>query len=144
MNVLHVPLRFAVEAESKALSSLLGRVCWTDIAMHELDRLPPYIKPLVRYDVEQYANDRKTCVVSWDLLNEARNRGTVTWDSEAEQRLVKVPAGIRAMARVELERTAIGPWHVGSDGIINGRGQGTIFWNGAWVTKESESVCFIV
>jgi hypothetical protein len=30
----------------------------------------------------------------------------VVWDAEAERRLANVPAPVRAMARVELERTA--------------------------------------
>ncbi|MFB3136794.1 MAG: PCP reductase family protein, partial [Nitrospirales bacterium] len=41
------------------------------------------------------------------FLAEARNRGSVSWNSEAESRLARVPAPVRAMARMELERTAL-------------------------------------
>lgn len=37
----------------------------------------------------------------------ARNKGMVEWSPEAEHRLNNVPSGIRAMAKIELERTAL-------------------------------------
>ncbi|OGX03866.1 MAG: hypothetical protein A3K11_10460 [Nitrospirae bacterium RIFCSPLOWO2_12_FULL_63_8] len=40
-------------------------------------------------------------------MAQARNGGTVAWDHDAEQRLDNVPGPVRAMAKVELERTAL-------------------------------------
>ncbi|NKB80409.1 MAG: hypothetical protein GKS05_00645 [Nitrospirales bacterium] len=99
--------RFAVEAEPALFSSLLTGILWTDLASHELERLPPYVEPLVRHDVEQYVTQKGVFLVSWAMMNEAKHQGMVSWNPEAEKRLAKVPAGIRAMARVELERTAL-------------------------------------
>ena len=39
-------------------------------------------------------------------MNQARQGGQVDWEPEAERRLENVPAPVRAMARIELERTA--------------------------------------
>jgi hypothetical protein len=41
------------------------------------------------------------------LMAQARQGGVVAWEPEAEQRLVNVPGPVRAMAKLELERTAI-------------------------------------
>ena len=46
-------------------------------------------------------------MISFALLGQARNGGSVAWDPEAERRLDNVPGPVRAMARVELERTAL-------------------------------------
>jgi hypothetical protein len=46
-------------------------------------------------------------VMSYDRFLQAQTGEQVIWDAEAERRLANVPAPVRAMARVELERTAI-------------------------------------
>jgi hypothetical protein len=45
--------------------------------------------------------------MTFALFGQARNGGDVPWDRDAEQRLEKVPAPVRTMARQELERTAL-------------------------------------
>jgi hypothetical protein len=40
-------------------------------------------------------------------FHQARQGGVVVWEPGAEQRLERVPKAVRAMARVELERTAL-------------------------------------
>ncbi len=80
---------------------------WTDEAQHCLDRLPPYVEPLVREEVESYAGQKNINLISTGMMTEARNQGTVSWHPDAESRLSRVPAPVRAMARVELERTAL-------------------------------------
>ena len=96
-----------VEGERKEVASLLSQVSWTDEALHVIDRLPPYIAPLYRDDVEGYAQTTGNKLVTFDFLGEAKNQGTVSWSPDTLRRLERVPPGIRAMARVELERTAL-------------------------------------
>jgi len=45
-------------------------------------------------------------VITYDTLLRPRTGERIEWTSEAERRLDKVPAPVRAMARIELERTA--------------------------------------
>jgi hypothetical protein len=45
--------------------------------------------------------------MTFALFSQARHGGEVAWEAAAEQRLARVPAPVRAMARQELERTAI-------------------------------------
>jgi hypothetical protein len=80
---------------------------WTDEARHVLDRMPPYVAPLVRQKAEDYARSKEQRVISFTVLAQAQNGGTVAWDLEAERRLDNVPGPVRAMAKVELERTAL-------------------------------------
>ncbi len=79
---------------------------WTDEAMHRLERIPPYAAPLVRNQVEMYARRNAWRTVTYDRFMQAGTGEVVIWDAEAERRLANVPAPVRAMARVELERTA--------------------------------------
>ena len=92
--------------------SFVDRLTWTDEARQRLDRMPPYVQGLLKHDVEQYARSRGERVITLTLLDEARYAGSVPWDAEAEQRLANVPSGVRAMARIELERTALEQGHV--------------------------------
>jgi hypothetical protein len=78
---------------------------WTDEAIHRLDRMPPYLAPLVRDEVEQDMRVRGERVVTYDILLRPRTGERIEWEPEAERRLERVPAPVRAMARVELERT---------------------------------------
>lgn len=96
-----------LEADAQEASPLLENPVWTDEAQHCLDRLPPYVEPLVREEVETYAGQKHITLISTGLITEARNQGTVAWHPDAEGRLSRVPAPVRAMAKVELERTAL-------------------------------------
>lgn len=96
-----------LEADTQEASPLLESPVWTDEAQHCLDRLPPYVEPLVREEVETYAGQKQLTLISTGLITEARNQGTVAWHPDAEGRLSRVPAPVRAMAKVELERTAL-------------------------------------
>lgn len=95
-----------IETDHRKASVLFGRPAWTDEAQHRLDRLPPYVEPLVRQEVEDYAARNGITVVSTDLMTEAGNQGMVSWHPDAKGRLSRIPGPVRAMARVELERTA--------------------------------------
>ena len=87
--------------------TLVDRFMWSDEARHALDRLPPYVQSLVKPEAETFARGRQQRVMTFALFGQARNGGEVVWDVEAEQRLEKVPAPVRTMARQELERTAL-------------------------------------
>lgn len=91
--------------------SLVDRLFWSDEAKHRVDRMPPYVQVLIRPEVEDFARHRGERVITDRLLSQARNGGTVEWTPEAEQRLERVPAAVRAMARQELERTALERGH---------------------------------
>ncbi|HJU04516.1 MAG TPA: PCP reductase family protein [Nitrospiraceae bacterium] len=86
---------------------LVDRLMWTDDARHVLDRMPPYAAPLVKYEAEEFARAHGQRVITFAVLAQARQGATVVWDPVAERRLNKVPAPVRAMARVELERAAV-------------------------------------
>jgi hypothetical protein len=86
--------------------ALVDRLLWTDEALHRLDRMPPYVAALVREEVEQETRRHGQRVVTYDALLRPRTGGRIGWDPEAEWRLQRVPAPVRAMARIELERTA--------------------------------------
>lgn len=99
-------LKVGVDVPAGQLSGLIDRLTWTDEALHRLERMPPYLAPLVREEVEQDVRIRGERVVVYETLLRPRTGERIVWDPEAERRLDKVPAPVRAMARVELERTA--------------------------------------
>jgi hypothetical protein len=75
--------------------------------LYRLDRLPFYLAPLVRQEVEEFAQEHGQKILTFARMGTARNKGMVAWSSDAERRLANVPLGIRAMAKTELERTAL-------------------------------------
>jgi proto-chlorophyllide reductase subunit len=97
----------AVEGAPKQTEPFVDRLIWSDEARHTFDRMPPYVQLLLGPEVEQYACATDHRVISLATLEEARRGRSISWDPEAERRLSNVPAAVRAMARVELERTAL-------------------------------------
>jgi hypothetical protein len=102
----HCARSVAVEATPEEVAGLVQRTLWTDEARHVLDRMPPYLSALVWPEVEDYARTHQRRVISAAVMAEARHQGAAAWDREAEERLSKIPAAVRAMAKMELERTA--------------------------------------
>lgn len=98
--------QLGIEADHQEASCFFDHPVWTDEAQHQLDRLPPYAAPLVRQEVETYAGQHHLTLISTGLMTEARHHGLVSWHPDAERRLSRIPDAVRAMARVELERTA--------------------------------------
>ena len=103
------PCRWLVGIDVPAgqVDGLVDRLMWSDDAKHRLDRVPPYAVALLRELVEGFAKTRQQRVITYDLIDQAQTGEVVAWDPDAEQRLANVPAPVRAMARVELERTAV-------------------------------------
>ena len=99
-------LRVGVDVPAGQTGGLVDRVMWTDDAIQRLDRMPPYLAPLVRGEVEQDVRVRGERVITYDTLLRPRTGELIEWDPEAEGRLDRVPAPVRVMARIELERTA--------------------------------------
>lgn len=99
-------LRIGVDVPAGQTNGLVDRLMWTDDALHRLERTPPHVIPLLRNEVECDVRNRGERVVSYDSLSRPRNGERIEWDVEAERRLEKVPASVRAMAKIELERTA--------------------------------------
>lgn len=99
-------LRVGVDVPAGQASGMVDRMMWTDDALHRLERMPPYLSPLFREEVEQDVRARGERVITYDTLLRPRTGERIEWDTEAERRLDNVPAPVRAMARIELERTA--------------------------------------
>lgn len=99
-------LKVGVDVPEGQTHGLVDRLMWTDQALHRLDRLPPYVAILLQKDVEQDVRQRDSLVVSYDALLRSQIGERMEWEPEAERRLERVPAPVRAMARIELERTA--------------------------------------
>ena len=99
-------LKVGVDVPEGQTQGFVDRVLWTDEALHRLDRMPPYVAWLVREEVEQDIRRQGQRVVTYDALLRPRIGERIEWDPEAERRLERVPAPVRAMARIELERTA--------------------------------------
>lgn len=98
--------RVGLEVDPALGLRLVDRLLWTDEARHRLERMPPYVQTLVGPSAEDYARSKGRYVITDALLAEARCGGAIEWDPEAEERLSRVPTPVRAMAKVELERTA--------------------------------------
>ena len=99
-------LKIGVDVPAEQLSGLVDRIVWTDDALHRLERMPPYLAPLFRDEVEQDMRARGERVATYDSLLRSRSGERIEWDKDAESRLNNVPAAVRAMAKIELERTA--------------------------------------
>ena len=99
--------RIGGEGDPRGFDALLTEMVWTDEARYELDRLPFYAQPFAREEVELFVRQQQQWVVTHSRMVTAQNKGVVAWSVEAEARLANVPAAVRAMAKVELERTAI-------------------------------------
>jgi hypothetical protein len=99
-------LHVGLEAPAAQAEGFVDRTIWTNDAQHRLDRIPPYASSLVREEVESYARLMQWRVITYERFMQARTGAAVAWEPEAERRLANVPAPVRAMARIELERTA--------------------------------------
>lgn len=99
-------LKVGVDVPASQASGLVDRLMWTDDALHRLDRMPPYLSQLIREELEQDVRARGERVITYDTFMRPRTGERIEWDPDAERRLDNVPVPVRAMARIELERTA--------------------------------------
>ncbi len=73
-------LKVGVDVPAGQPGGLVDRVMWTDDAIHRLDRMPPYLAPLVRGEVEQDMRVRGERVVTYDILLRPRTGERIEWD----------------------------------------------------------------
>ena len=99
-------LKVGVDVPVGQDGGIVDRLMWTDEARHRVERMPPYVAPLFRENVEQAARSRGDRVITYEALLRPSTGAQIEWDPEAERRLDRVPAPVRAMAKIELERTA--------------------------------------
>lgn len=99
-------MRIGVEVPAGEPRGFVDRMMWTDEALHRLERMPPYLAALVRDDVEQCLRVGNERVVTYDRLLGPLSGERIEWEPDAERRLDNVPSAVRAMAKIELERTA--------------------------------------
>ncbi len=60
--------KVGVEVPAGQTAGLVDRLTWTDEALHRLERMPPYLAPLFREEVEQDMRVRGERVVAYDVL----------------------------------------------------------------------------
>jgi hypothetical protein len=99
-------MKIGVGVPAGQTNGLVDRLMWTDEALHRLERMPPYLRPLFKEEVDQGVRARGERVVTYDTLLRPGGGQRIEWEPEAERRLHNVPAPVRAMAKIELERTA--------------------------------------
>ena len=80
---------------------------WTQPAREQLDRLPSYVRHVLKGSIEEYARKHGFAVITPDVMAAAK-RGTdgLDWSPEASARLTNIPDFVRPMARREIERLA--------------------------------------
>ncbi len=99
-------LKIGVDVPAGQINGLVDRLMWTDDALHRLERMPPYLALLFQDEIEQDLRARGERVATYDGLMRPRRGARIEWDPDAERRLNNVPAPVRALAKIELERTA--------------------------------------
>jgi len=99
-------LKVGVDVPAGQGGEIVDRLMWTDEARHRVERMPPYVAPLFQEDVERSARSRGDRVITYETLLRPSTGAQIEWDPESERRLDRVPAPVRAMAKIELERTA--------------------------------------
>ena len=98
--------KIGVDVPAGQTNGLVDRMMWSDDALHRVERMPPYLAPLFREEIEQDLRARGERVATYDGLLRPRSGARIEWDPDAERRLNNVPGPVRAMAKIELERTA--------------------------------------
>ena len=98
--------KIGVDVPAGQMNGLVDRLMWTDDALHRLHRMPPYLAPLFQDEIEQDLRARGERVATYDGLLRPRSSARIEWDPDAERRVNNVPVPVRAMAKIELERTA--------------------------------------
>lgn len=104
---------------SSVLSSMQSgesiKVKWSEEALERMDRIPDFVRPMVKSGVEAYAAKMGYQVITPAVLEESKSitsggmggdTGEIPWTPGAQKRLENIPSFIREMARKEIERLA--------------------------------------
>ncbi|HEX9758853.1 MAG TPA: PCP reductase family protein [Nitrospiria bacterium] len=80
---------------------------WTSEALDRMEKIPDFIRPMVKSGVEAYARNKGFQVVTPAVIEESKgDNGGMNWSPGAQQRLNNIPEFIRPMAKLEIERLA--------------------------------------
>jgi hypothetical protein len=80
---------------------------WSAEAEERIQRVPDFLRPMIKAGVESYASKMGYRVVTPAVMDDSKNaKGDLEWTPEAERRLQNIPEFIRPMARKEIERLA--------------------------------------
>ena len=80
---------------------------WTSEALDRMEKVPDFIRPMVKGSVETFARKNGYHVVTPQVIDESKgDNGGLKWTPEAQQRLDNIPEFIRPMAKMEIERLA--------------------------------------
>lgn len=78
---------------------------WSAEALDRLEKIPEFVRPTVRGEVEECARKAGESFVTQAMLDRYSNTsGEMGWTAEARQRLENIPFFIRPMAKKEIER----------------------------------------
>jgi hypothetical protein len=100
---------------SSVLSSMESgagvKVKWSDEALERMERIPEFVRPMVKSGIEAYATKKGYQVITPAVVEESKlamggDAGEMPWTPAAQQRLENIPSFIRPMARKEIERMA--------------------------------------
>ena len=93
-----------------------AEIKWTPEARKRLERVPPFIRDMVKYRMEVFARKRGLAEVSEAVMDEKLERWgeeggkgfapTLQWSAEAEERIDRIPSFIRATVATEIEAFA--------------------------------------
>lgn len=80
---------------------------WSAEAMDRLAKIPDFVRPTVRTEVEAYARKQGETFVTQAMIDQYKGTSAeLMWSSEASRRLENIPFFIRPMAKKEIERMA--------------------------------------
>lgn len=108
---------------SSVLSSMdegkSAKAKWSDEALERIERVPDFVRPMVKGGIEAYAAMKGYQVITPAVIEESKSLtsstsggasggevGELQWTPGAQQRLENIPSFIRVMARKEIERMA--------------------------------------
>jgi hypothetical protein len=80
---------------------------WSAEALDRLAKIPDFVRPTVRAEVEAYARKSGESFVTQAMIDQYKGTtAELTWTPEASKRLENIPFFIRPMAKKEIERMA--------------------------------------
>ncbi len=84
-----------------------GPVEWSAEALDRLNKIPDFVRPTLKMEVEAYARQAGETFVTQSMLDKYKVApGGLTWSADASKRLENIPFFIRPMAKKEIERLA--------------------------------------
>lgn len=80
---------------------------WSAEALERLGRIPDFVRPTVKMEVEAYARQSSETFVTQAMMDKYKTAPNgLTWSADASKRLENIPFFIRPMAKKEIERLA--------------------------------------